>query len=274
MSSDLDKRESLSNSASLVYYGYRFYDPITGRWPSRDPIEEEGGINLYGFVGNDGIDRVDYLGLNEIIDQYENSDVSVDSDYFRYQFDMPDWILRIGKKVGLHRLSARVFGDWSIYKGCCNGKSDVKSHSLSITGQIENEFGSPEFDLGAYKVRLGWYGRLNATASLSLQYLGCSKEWRISGPKCVTVSGELGLLAQITDAAHWAPNATAGARGGAKPSYKICAECSGSSCNITGQFSFFIGYRFWARAGKWEYGFQDSWGATGPKHTITTIGGD
>jgi len=47
----------------VMYYGYRFYDPETGRWPSRDPIEEMGGINLYGFVGNDGVNAWDYLGL-------------------------------------------------------------------------------------------------------------------------------------------------------------------------------------------------------------------
>jgi RHS repeat-associated protein len=43
-------------------YGYRYYDPLTGRWPSRDPIEEEGGGNLYGFVGNDGVNLWDVLG--------------------------------------------------------------------------------------------------------------------------------------------------------------------------------------------------------------------
>lgn len=32
-------------------------------WPSRDPIEERGGINLYGFVGNDGVNVIDRLGL-------------------------------------------------------------------------------------------------------------------------------------------------------------------------------------------------------------------
>ncbi len=47
----------------LYYYGYRYYDPLTGRWPSRDPIGENGGVNLYGFVGNDGIGAIDLLGL-------------------------------------------------------------------------------------------------------------------------------------------------------------------------------------------------------------------
>jgi uncharacterized protein RhaS with RHS repeats len=36
---------------------------MTGSWPSRDPIEEEGGLNLYGFVGNDGVNYLDRLGL-------------------------------------------------------------------------------------------------------------------------------------------------------------------------------------------------------------------
>ncbi|MCU0780888.1 MAG: hypothetical protein MUF04_07275, partial [Akkermansiaceae bacterium] len=44
-------------------YGYRWYDPLTGRWPSRDPIGEEDGTNLYGFVGNDGVGGIDCLGL-------------------------------------------------------------------------------------------------------------------------------------------------------------------------------------------------------------------
>ncbi|RYD19890.1 MAG: RHS repeat-associated core domain-containing protein [Verrucomicrobiaceae bacterium] len=49
----------------LYYYGYRYYDATTGRWPSKDPINEKGGINLYGFIGNDGINSWDLLGLLE-----------------------------------------------------------------------------------------------------------------------------------------------------------------------------------------------------------------
>ncbi len=47
-------------------YGYRHYDPVNGRWLSRDPLGEAGGLNLYGFIGNDPINAIDYLGLNNI----------------------------------------------------------------------------------------------------------------------------------------------------------------------------------------------------------------
>lgn len=47
----------------LCYYGYRYYDAVLGRWLGRDPIEEEGGVNLYGVVGNDTINCIDLWGL-------------------------------------------------------------------------------------------------------------------------------------------------------------------------------------------------------------------
>lgn len=53
------------SAPGLNIYGYRYYDPETGRWPSRDPIEERGGVNLYGFVGNEGIRYCDILGLSK-----------------------------------------------------------------------------------------------------------------------------------------------------------------------------------------------------------------
>ncbi|MCG8524766.1 MAG: RHS repeat-associated core domain-containing protein, partial [Opitutales bacterium] len=49
----------------LYYYGYRFYDPEVGRWISRDPIGEMGGLNLYGFVRNGPIDMIDFFGLKD-----------------------------------------------------------------------------------------------------------------------------------------------------------------------------------------------------------------
>ena len=42
---------------------FRYYQPSLGRWLSRDPIGEEGGINLYGYVRNSPAGRTDPLGL-------------------------------------------------------------------------------------------------------------------------------------------------------------------------------------------------------------------
>ncbi|MEW6296042.1 MAG: RHS repeat-associated core domain-containing protein [Candidatus Diapherotrites archaeon] len=50
-------------NTGLSYYGYRFYVPALGRWLTRDPLGEEGGINLYGFAENNPINWVDPFGL-------------------------------------------------------------------------------------------------------------------------------------------------------------------------------------------------------------------
>jgi RHS repeat-associated protein len=47
----------------LLYYGYRYYHAVFGRWINRDPSEESGGMNLYGFVGNAPVGSLDVLGL-------------------------------------------------------------------------------------------------------------------------------------------------------------------------------------------------------------------
>ena len=47
----------------LVNYGLRRYSASLGRWVSRDPIEENGGMNLYSFVDNQPLNRFDSIGL-------------------------------------------------------------------------------------------------------------------------------------------------------------------------------------------------------------------
>ena len=52
------------DETGLVYYNYRYYSPELGRWISRDPIEEEGGVNLYAMVGNNPVSYWDRTGLD------------------------------------------------------------------------------------------------------------------------------------------------------------------------------------------------------------------
>jgi RHS repeat-associated protein len=67
------------DETDLLYYGYRYYNPSTGRWLSRDPVEEirrtifvkhpkqrrnmRNRQNLYAFVYNDPADKTDRWGL-------------------------------------------------------------------------------------------------------------------------------------------------------------------------------------------------------------------
>ena len=53
----------LDEVSGFYLYKYRHYAPELGRWPSRDPIEEDGGVNLHAFVGNNPINWMDLLGL-------------------------------------------------------------------------------------------------------------------------------------------------------------------------------------------------------------------
>jgi RHS repeat-associated protein len=48
--------------SGLYLAKYRVYDPGTGRWLSRDPIEEAGGVNLYAYVGGNPVSRIDSDG--------------------------------------------------------------------------------------------------------------------------------------------------------------------------------------------------------------------
>jgi hypothetical protein len=67
MASNRLRRKPLgSKSICVTDYQYRYLDTLTGRWPSRDPVGEQGGINLYGFVGNSALSQIDVLGEVEV----------------------------------------------------------------------------------------------------------------------------------------------------------------------------------------------------------------
>jgi len=49
--------------SELYYHEERYYAPWLGRFISRDPLEESGGLNLYAYCQNDPVNKWDYLGL-------------------------------------------------------------------------------------------------------------------------------------------------------------------------------------------------------------------
>jgi RHS repeat-associated protein len=52
------------HETGLILCTFRYYDPETGRWLTRDPIGYAGGMNLYGYCGGDGVNEADPSGLD------------------------------------------------------------------------------------------------------------------------------------------------------------------------------------------------------------------
>jgi hypothetical protein len=70
-----------------VYYGYRHDNPDTGRWLSRDPLKELGGLNLYNYVHNNPVNDFDPLGLNPFINFVAKCSWSVIKSQILQKFD-------------------------------------------------------------------------------------------------------------------------------------------------------------------------------------------
>ena len=51
-----------SAATGLINFRARWYDAVTGRWLSKDPIGLSGGLNLYAFCGNDSVNSLDPYG--------------------------------------------------------------------------------------------------------------------------------------------------------------------------------------------------------------------
>ncbi len=81
---------------------YRVYDPNLARWLSRDPIGEEGDINIYRFVNNNPIKAIDPLGLCEDAEDADN----LDNDYIDH---LSNEYNKTAKELG----EANARGDWA-----------------------------------------------------------------------------------------------------------------------------------------------------------------
>jgi hypothetical protein len=132
-------------------YTYRWYDPLTGRWPSRDPIEERGGVNLYGFVGNDGTNGWDFLGLQAkvtphdykaMVDTVHSESISVhkaaETEWLNIinseDATVPDPFNPESKQERYRPHSPREYGG-RVCEKCTIGADGSKSYSYYLTQQ-------------------------------------------------------------------------------------------------------------------------------------------
>jgi len=56
-----------SSATGLVNFRARWYDPVTGRWLSKDPIGLNGGLNLYAFCEGDPVEMSGLISVGEFM---------------------------------------------------------------------------------------------------------------------------------------------------------------------------------------------------------------
>ncbi len=107
----------------LVLMGHRYYDAGTGRFLTRDPIGYQGGINLYGFTGNNPVNESDPNGTQEDAADVKTEDLLPEDDtpandpYWQDRF-MPDTMSpEYQREKELDELAARIRNPRGITRG-------------------------------------------------------------------------------------------------------------------------------------------------------------
>ena len=137
---------------ALIYYNYRHYNPLDGRWINRDPIEERGGLNLYGMLNNYSVGKWDLLGLASM----GGNPMLGGGSYLIYDdgstsLDIPDTTDdgTLSKTFNLAVKNTKAFHKWSPFeevagirlykkskkKGCCSIKSYRVLRRFKIKGE-------------------------------------------------------------------------------------------------------------------------------------------
>ena len=121
--------EVYDDELGLVYYNYRHYSPTDGRFLSRDPIEEQGGWNLYAFLKNSPLRKVDLLGTEEKLNSCVNISFTVSKSFAGKQVQVfPFLFINISGSLNFS-------ANGKLCKSCCNGKSiDAYEIGAAVSG--------------------------------------------------------------------------------------------------------------------------------------------
>jgi RHS repeat-associated protein len=126
--------------SGLALAPFRAYHPALGRWMSRDPIGEMGGINLYGYVSNNPINYYDPYGESAaaVVGAWIGGDVAIPEPT---DAAWPKWVgygLVFGGAVALDWLMNENQGD-DANEAVDGGGKACPAGELKPTGETREE---------------------------------------------------------------------------------------------------------------------------------------
>ena len=77
--------------AGLYYFGYRFYDPASVKFLTRDILGERAGVNLTAGFRGDPVNQWEYLGLATLDEVLENGVIDNFGELLSLEMSQPEW---------------------------------------------------------------------------------------------------------------------------------------------------------------------------------------
>jgi len=150
-----------------------------GNWPSRDPLGENGGLNLYSILDNDSINEVDYYGL---------------APTFKLTVSLPQIPLRTVTVFPGFDIDGKIEAQMSLEGTvtCCSGTHKIVKGNLTSKGMAEvgGTFGkrldySVHLPLGGFIALQGMigirvYAGVMASGQGNFVYDGCRQTFSLS----------------------------------------------------------------------------------------------
>ena len=200
--------------AGLYFNRARFYSPEAGRFTSRDPFGEKGGINLYGYTANDPLNATDPNGTDTYLHDAQDTMAGfIDGFVPGLPYDEHNDAMRIGRRIGTDTsIALAIYSLPSLGRSLLNFVGNVlRDASFAAEGtaqtvtQLEfnfaKDFGqnsglaigrgadlSVPGALGAGEYNLGWF---------SVQSTSIEAEWAVNQAKLRNV---MNLSLSIRDA--------------------------------------------------------------------------
>ena len=179
------------------YYGMRYYVPLVDRWLSRDPTNEDGGINLYAPVSNDAVNKTDMLGMWSVDEHYDiirkwllarTSKLPRGSTYTRYHWHC--YVINVEQALMDGNDDVDGTGSYTANFMAAQSTANSYQHAMRAPGQSVSE---------ARALMMNFISGNEATAQQSAQFVRSL----LANGNPSEAGGEYTIVSNMTKAVHY-----------------------------------------------------------------------